>query len=53
MHSHVLFLFSLLFLFFSFFLCFIIWQLNEVLAPNPFNRPRAVLLLEVTGAEGI
>ncbi|RAL44320.1 hypothetical protein DM860_015680 [Cuscuta australis] len=27
-------------------------KLNEVLAPNPFDRPRAVLLLEVTGAEG-
>ncbi|XP_073279333.1 uncharacterized protein [Primulina huaijiensis] len=27
-------------------------KLNEVLMPNPFNRPRAVLMLEVTGAEG-
>ncbi|CAH9099466.1 unnamed protein product [Cuscuta europaea] len=27
-------------------------KLNEVLAPNPFDRPRAVLLLEVTGVEG-
>ncbi|KZV45760.1 hypothetical protein F511_33365 [Dorcoceras hygrometricum] len=27
-------------------------KLNEVLMPNPFNRPRAVLMLEVTGTEG-
>ncbi|XP_073132393.1 uncharacterized protein [Henckelia pumila] len=27
-------------------------KLNEVLRPNPFNRPRAVLMLEVSGAEG-
>lgn len=27
-------------------------KLNEVLVPNPFDRPHAVLLLEVTGAEG-
>nr|GLL46438.1 uncharacterized protein LOC109152104 [Ipomoea trifida] len=27
------------------------FKLNEVLAPNPFDRPRTVLLLEVTGAE--
>lgn len=27
-------------------------KLNEVLMPNPFDRPRAVFLLEVTGAEG-
>ncbi|CAK7336253.1 unnamed protein product [Dovyalis caffra] len=26
-------------------------KLNEVLLPNPFNRPRAVLLLEVTGGK--
>ncbi|KAI3459642.1 hypothetical protein Pfo_016305 [Paulownia fortunei] len=26
-------------------------KLNEVLMPKPFDRPRAVLLLEVTGAE--
>ncbi|CAA0816685.1 putative type 1 membrane protein [Striga hermonthica] len=26
-------------------------KLNEVLMPNPFDRPRALLLLEVTGAE--
>ncbi|MCD7453252.1 hypothetical protein HAX54_020292 [Datura stramonium] len=28
-------------------------KLNEVLVPNPFNRPRSVLILEVTGAEGV
>ncbi|XP_074340657.1 uncharacterized protein LOC141678278 [Apium graveolens] len=28
------------------------FKLNEVLMPNPFDRPRAVFLLEVTGAEG-
>lgn len=27
-------------------------KLNEVLVPNPFERPRAVFLLEVKGAEG-
>ena len=27
-------------------------QLNEILMPNPFNRPRAVFLLDVRGAEG-
>ncbi|PIA40184.1 hypothetical protein AQUCO_02500110v1, partial [Aquilegia coerulea] len=27
-------------------------KLNEVLSPNPFNRPRAVLMLEVGGMEG-
>ncbi|GFP92864.1 hypothetical protein PHJA_001430700 [Phtheirospermum japonicum] len=26
-------------------------KLNEVLTPNPFDRPRALLMLEVTGAE--
>ncbi|KAL0414100.1 UNVERIFIED_CONTAM: hypothetical protein Sradi_1611700 [Sesamum radiatum] len=26
-------------------------KLNEVLKPNPFDRPRAMLMLEVTGAE--
>ncbi|KAK6161431.1 hypothetical protein DH2020_004812 [Rehmannia glutinosa] len=26
-------------------------KLNEVLMPNPFDRPRAMLMLEVTGAE--
>ncbi|XP_042047515.1 uncharacterized protein LOC121793552 [Salvia splendens] len=26
-------------------------NLKEVLAPNPFNRPRALLMVEVTGAE--
>ncbi|KAL3620052.1 hypothetical protein CASFOL_034964 [Castilleja foliolosa] len=26
-------------------------KLNEVLAPNPFDRPRALLMLEVPGAE--
>lgn len=31
---------------------FIILQLNEVLVPNPFNRPRAVLMLEVRGVVG-
>ncbi|KAK4356861.1 hypothetical protein RND71_022471 [Anisodus tanguticus] len=28
-------------------------KLNEVLVPNPFYRPRSVLILEVTGAEGV
>ncbi|XP_009601804.1 uncharacterized protein [Nicotiana tomentosiformis] len=28
-------------------------KLNEVLVPNPFDRPRYVLILEVTGAEGV
>ncbi|KAK4341573.1 hypothetical protein RND71_040074 [Anisodus tanguticus] len=28
-------------------------KLNEVLIPNPFDRPRSVLILEVTGAEGV
>ncbi|XP_060180282.1 uncharacterized protein LOC132610046 [Lycium barbarum] len=28
-------------------------KLNEVLAPNPFDRPRSVLIVEVTGAEGV
>ncbi|KAF9688916.1 hypothetical protein SADUNF_Sadunf01G0037600 [Salix dunnii] len=28
-------------------------KLNEVLMPNPFNRPRAVFMLEVTGGEEI
>ncbi|CAN4120776.1 unnamed protein product [Withania somnifera] len=28
-------------------------KLNEVLVPNPFDRPGSVLILEVTGAEGI
>lgn len=28
-------------------------QLNEVLVPNPFDRPRSVVILEVTGAEGM
>ncbi|KAL6517089.1 hypothetical protein OROHE_017795 [Orobanche hederae] len=27
-------------------------KLNEVLMPNPFDRPRALLILEVTGADG-
>ncbi|XP_057957505.1 uncharacterized protein LOC131150667 [Malania oleifera] len=27
-------------------------KLNKVLVPNPFNRPRAVFMLEVKGAEG-
>lgn len=27
-------------------------QLNEVLAPNPFDRPHAVMILEVSGVEG-
>lgn len=29
------------------------WQLNQVLVPNPFNRPRAVFMLEVTGVDGL
>lgn len=28
-------------------------KLNEVLIPNPFNRPRAVFLLEVNGINGL
>ncbi|CAN4090918.1 unnamed protein product [Withania somnifera] len=28
-------------------------KLNEVLVPNPFHRPGSVLILEVTGAEGV
>uniref|UniRef100_A0A0V0I527 Putative ovule protein n=1 Tax=Solanum chacoense TaxID=4108 RepID=A0A0V0I527_SOLCH len=28
-------------------------KLNEVLVPNPFDRPGSVLILEVTGAEGV
>ncbi|KAG5588553.1 hypothetical protein H5410_048987 [Solanum commersonii] len=28
-------------------------KLNEVLIPNPFDRPGSVLILEVTGAEGV
>ncbi|KAE9594843.1 hypothetical protein Lal_00013207 [Lupinus albus] len=28
-------------------------KLNEVLSPNPFNRPRAVFLLEVNGITGL
>lgn len=28
-------------------------QLNKILMPNPFERPRSVLLLEVRGVEGI
>lgn len=28
-------------------------QLNEILVPNPFNRPRAVFLLEVNGYNGL
>ncbi|KAK7246165.1 hypothetical protein RIF29_41025 [Crotalaria pallida] len=28
-------------------------KLNEVLSPNPFNRPRAVFLLEVNGINGL
>lgn len=32
------------------FFCFS--QLNEVLVPNPFNRPRAVFMLEVRGVGG-
>ncbi|KAL5097701.1 hypothetical protein RYX36_002028 [Vicia faba] len=28
-------------------------KLNEVLVPNPFNRPRAVFLLEVNGIKGL
>lgn len=36
----------------SFIFYFFILQLNEVLMPNPFNRPRAVLMLEVRGVAG-
>lgn len=28
-------------------------QLNGVLMPNPFDRPRSVFMLEVTGAIGM
>uniref|UniRef100_A0A2P2LDC0 Putative TYPE 1 MEMBRANE family protein n=1 Tax=Rhizophora mucronata TaxID=61149 RepID=A0A2P2LDC0_RHIMU len=28
-------------------------KLNEVLVPDPFNRPRAVFMMEVPGAEGL
>lgn len=36
-----------------FFCCWYLYmQLNEVLSPNPFNRPRAVIMLEVKGIEG-
>lgn len=28
-------------------------QLNDVLIPNPFKRPRAVFLLEVNGINGL
>lgn len=31
----------------------LILQLNEVLMPNPFNRPRAVFMLEIDGVEGV
>lgn len=31
---------------------FIFLQLDEVLLPNPFDRPRAVFMLEVRGIEG-
>ncbi|GFY93028.1 putative type 1 membrane protein [Actinidia rufa] len=27
-------------------------KLNEVLMPNPFDKPRAVFMLDVRGAEG-
>lgn len=31
---------------------YLILQLNKVLMPNPFDRPGAVLVLEVRGSEG-
>jgi len=31
---------------------FVVWQLNELLVPNPFARPRHVFMLEVPLAEG-
>lgn len=38
--------------FFIFLNFHLLLQLNEVLMPNPFNRPRAVFMLEVKGVEG-
>ncbi|RRT65323.1 hypothetical protein BHE74_00056885, partial [Ensete ventricosum] len=28
------------------------WQLNKVLLPNPFDRPHALFMLEISGIEG-
>lgn len=41
-----------LFLLFAVTIFTLYYQLNDILAPSPFSRPRAVLLLEITGGNG-
>ena len=49
--SKFIFLVKVLLLDHSFFV--LLLQLNKILKPNPFERPRAAFVLEIAGADGM